>query len=88
MVDDLGQMRSAVYQQAETSVSRAMLLVVVLWLGILFLSIGLFAPPNGTVVMALMLSAVSVSGAIYLILELDLPYGGMISISSHPMRLA
>ena len=88
MVDDLGQMRWLLYEQAETSVSRAMLVVVILWLGILFLSIGLFAPPNATVVIALMLSALSVSGAIYLILELDLPYGGMISISSEPMRLA
>ncbi|MBP2647776.1 MAG: hypothetical protein H6Q77_1400 [Gemmatimonadetes bacterium] len=88
MVDDLGQMRWLLYEQAETSVSRAMLLVVILWLGILFLSIGLFAPPNVTVVVALMLSAVSVSGAIYLILELDMPYGGMIGISSQPMRLA
>ena len=88
MVDDLGQTRWLLYEQAETSVSRAMLLVVILWLGILFLSIGLFAPPNATVVVALMLSAVSVSGAIFLILELDMPYGGMISISSKPMRLA
>lgn len=88
MVDDLGQMRWLLYEQTETSVSGAMLVVVVLWLGILFLSIGLFAPPNATVVIALMLSALSVSGAIYLILELDLPYGGMISISSEPMRLA
>jgi hypothetical protein len=88
MVDDLGQTRWLLYEQAETSVSRAMLLVVILWLGVLFLSIGLFAPPNATVVMALMLSAVSVSGAIFLILELDLPYGGMLSISSQPMRLA
>jgi len=88
MVDDLGQMRWLLYEQTETSVSGAMLVVVVLWLGILFLSIGLFAPPNATVIIALMLSAVSVSGAIYLLLELDLPYGGMISISSEPMRLA
>ena len=88
MVDDLGQMRWLLYEQAETSVSRAMLLIVILWLGILFLSIGLFAPPNATVVIALMLSAVSVSGAIFLILELDRPYGGLISISSQPMRLA
>ena len=88
MVDDLAQMRWLLYEQAESSISQAMLLVVVLWLGILFLSIGLFAPPNATVVAALMLSAVSVSGAIYLILELDQPYGGVISISSRPMRLA
>lgn len=88
MVDDLGQTRWLLYEQAETSVSRAMLLVVILWLGILFLSIGLFAPPNATVVAALMLSAISVSGAIFLILELDQPYGGLMSISSQPMRLA
>ena len=88
MVDDLAQTRWLLYEQAETSVSRAMLLVVILWLGILFLSIGLFAPPNATVVMALMLSAISVSGAIFLILELDMPYAGMLSISSEPMRLA
>ncbi len=88
MVDDVGQTRWLLYEQAETSVSRTMLLVVILWLGMLFLSVGLFAPPNATVVAALMLSAISVSGAIFLILELDRPYGGLISISSKPMRLA
>jgi hypothetical protein len=88
MVDELGQMRWLLYEQAESSVSRPMLIVVTVWLGILFLSIGLFAPLNATVVVALMLSAVSVSGAIYLILELDMPYSGMISISSQPMRVA
>ncbi len=88
VVDDLVQMRWLLYEQTETSVSTAMLLIVVLWLATLFLSIGLFAPPNATVIMALMLSAISVSGAIFLILELDLPYGGLMSISSEPMRLA
>lgn len=88
MVDDLAQTRWLLFEQLETSVSRTMLLVVILWLGILFLSIGLFAPPNATVVIALMLSAVSVSGAIFLILELDTPYGGILGISSAPMRLA
>ena len=88
IVDDLGQMRWLLYEQTESSISSAMLVVVVVWLGVLFLSIGLFAPPNATVVAALFLSAVSVSGAIYLILELDIPYGGLISISSKPMLLA
>lgn len=88
MVDALGQERWLVYEEAETSVSRPMLLVVILWLAVLFLSVGLFAPPNGTVIVAMMLSAVSVSGAIFLILELDTPYGGLMAISSQPMRLA
>jgi hypothetical protein len=86
--EELGQTRWLLYEQAETGVSRAMLVVVVTWLGIVFLSIGLFAPPNATVIAALMLSALSVSGAIYLVLELNLPYSGLISISSKPLRLA
>jgi len=55
---------------------------------VLFLSFGLFAPFNGTVIDALTLSAMSVSGAIFLVLELALPYGGLISISSGPLRVA
>jgi hypothetical protein len=55
---------------------------------VLFLSFGLFAPFNGTVIGGLMLSALSVSGAIFLVLELALPFGGLISISSGPLRVA
>jgi len=36
----------------------------------------------------LMLSALAVSGAIFLILELDEPFGGLIGISSEPMLQA
>ena len=53
-----------------------------------FLSVGLFAPPNTTVIVALMLATLSVSGAIFLILELDMPFDGVIHISSAPMRNA
>jgi hypothetical protein len=54
------------------------------WLAILFLSFGLFSPPNGTVIAALLLVALSVSAAIFLIMELDRPFNGMIQISSEP----
>ena len=57
-------------------------------LAIIFLSVGLFAPPNTTVIVALMLATLSVSGAIFLILELDMPFDGVIHISSAPMRNA
>jgi len=53
-----------------------------------FVSAGLFAPPNATVIIALMLAALSVSGAIFLILELDMAFDGMIQISQSPMRNA
>jgi hypothetical protein len=65
-----------------------MLIVLVAWLAIIFMSVGLFAPPNATVIVALMLSALSVAGAIFLIPELDMPFDGVIQISSTPMRNA
>jgi hypothetical protein len=62
--------------------------VLVFWLIILFVSFGLFAPPNATVFAALFVCALSVSGAIFLILELDQPFEGHIQISSGPLRNA
>ena len=85
---DLGQMRWLLFEQTETSISLPMLIILISWLAIIFMSIGLFAPPNATVIIALMLAALSVSGAIFLILELDMPFDGVIQISPAPMRNA
>ena len=72
--------------QAEPSIVTPLLVVVVLWLAIIFLSFGLFAPRNKIVVATLLLVALSVSSALFLILELDRPFDGVIQISSEPMR--
>lgn len=85
VANDLGQMRWLLYEQTGSSISLPLLFVVVAWLAIIFASIGLFAPSNPTAVGALMLAALSISGAIFLILELDQPFGGLIQISSQPM---
>jgi hypothetical protein len=85
---DLGQMRWLLFEQTETSISVAMLIVLISWLAIIFMSAGLFAPGNATVVIALMLAALSVAGAIFLILELDMPFDGVIQISQRSMRNA
>ena len=62
-----------------------MLIILVSWLVIIFLGFSVLAPPNATTILALMVSAVAVSGAIFLILELDQPFGGFLRISSEPM---
>ena len=81
---DLGQMRWLLFEQTETSISVTMLIVLISWLAIIFMSAGLFAPPNATVIIAFMLAALSVAGAIFLILELDMPFDGVIQISPKP----
>src|SRR5205809_7938212 len=65
-----------------------MLIILISWLAIIFMSAVLFAPPNATVIVAVMLAALSVAGAIFLILELDMPFDSVIQISQAPMRNA
>jgi len=88
MAVDLGKTRWLMYEQATTSVSMPLVVVLVCWLTAIFISFGLFAPFNGTVVASLFVSALSVSGAIFLILEMYTPYAGVIQLSSAPLRAA
>ena len=85
---DVGKERWLMYAQAAASVSMPLLVVLVIWLTVIFISFGLFAPFNATVVSSLFISALSVSGAIFLILEMYGPYAGVIQISSAPLRAA
>ncbi len=86
MAIDLAQTRRLLFEQRGSSVSTALLVVVVFWLTVIFLSFGLFAPPNATVTVTLFVCALSVSCAIFLILEMDRPFEGMLQISSAPLR--
>ncbi len=84
----LAQTRWLMYEQSATPVPMPMLVVLVLWLTVIFLSFGLFAPRNATVVISLFVSAMSVSCAILLILEMYRPFAGLIQISDAPLRAA
>jgi hypothetical protein len=88
IVMDLGQLRWLLFEQAGSSISTPLLIVVGAWLAVIFTSFGLFAPSNHTAIVALMVASLCVSGSIFLILELDQPFGGVIRISNGPMRSA
>jgi len=85
LAGDVAQTRSLLAAQSVPSVSQPMLVILVSWLVVIFVGFSVLAPPNATTVFALMISAFAVSGAIFLILELDEPFGGLIGISSEPM---
>jgi hypothetical protein len=86
MAIDLGKLRWLMFEQGSTSISLPLLAVLVFWLVIVFTSFGLFAPPNLTVIGTLFLCALSVSGAIFLILEMYTPFQGLMQLSSAPLR--
>ena len=71
-----------------SSIPRGILAVVIFWLAVTFASFGLYAPRNATVVGVLLIAALSVALAMFLIVELDGPYDGFIKVSSSPIRFA
>lgn len=75
-------------EQQSNSFSKPFIIVVDSWRTVIFISFGLVAPRNATVVVALFICALSVSIAIFLILELYSPSEGILQISSAPLRNA
>lgn len=73
-------------QEAGNAIQTPLLVVLVFWLATLFASFGLFAPRNATVIAVLCASALSVAGALLLILEIEHPFEGLVKVSSAPVR--
>jgi len=89
IVFDIGQTRWLMIEQESTSASMPPLMLVMSFcLIISFISFGLFAPRNATVIVTFSVCAMSVSAAIFLILELYSPFDGVIRIPSEPLRNA
>ena len=83
---DLARTRVLLFEELGGSIPVPFLVVLVFWLTIIFASFGLFAPRNGTVIATFFVCALSVSGAIFLILELDRSFDGLLQVSSAPLR--
>jgi hypothetical protein len=83
---EVTQTRLRLYVQRQSAIPVPFLVVLVFWLIILFAGIGLLAPRNGTVVAVLFVCTLSVSGALFLILELDRPFEGIMRVSSQPLQ--
>jgi hypothetical protein len=85
-VTSLAQTRWLLVAQGERAVPMPFLVVLVLWLSVILMSFGLFVRRNTTVVAALFVCALAFASAIFLVLELDQPFDGVIRISSTPVR--
>jgi len=88
LTEEIVRTRFRLLGSANGAVPTALLIVVIFWLSMTFGSFGLSAPRNATVISILMISALSVAAAVFLILELDGPFEGLIRISSEPLRYA
>jgi hypothetical protein len=84
----LAETRWLQYEQLNKAISIPLLVALVAWLTMLFISFGLMGRRNATVVASLLAFGLSVSSAIFLILESYSPYTGLIRVSSAPFRAA
>jgi len=75
-------------QVGESALPIPFLVVLVCWLTIIFANFGLYSPRNGTVILVMLVCALSVAAALFLILEMDRPYFGLIKLSSAPLHKA
>lgn len=88
IANDIAQTRLLLHAQTGNAIRTPFLAVMVFWLFALFVSFGLFGRATALTLGAVVVCAFSVSGAIFLIMELDRAFSGMMAISSDPLRNA
>jgi hypothetical protein len=80
--------RMLLAEQQVSALPAPFLGILVFWLAMLFLGFGLMTRLNPTVVSALLIGALSVAGALFLVLELDTAQDGLIRLSNASLRTA
>jgi ABC-type multidrug transport system fused ATPase/permease subunit len=85
---ELAKTRLLLFAEAGTAIPMPFLVVLISWLAIIFASFSLFADNNATTIVALCIFALSASASIFLILELNQPFTGLMMISSEPLTNA
>jgi hypothetical protein len=87
-VDTVSRTRLQMFESRGGQIAWPFLAVLIFWISILFLGFGLLGPFNATLAVTQFLGALSVSGALFMILELNEPYGGLLRISDAPLSAA
>ncbi len=74
--------------QEGSNVRAITLAILVGWIALIFASFGMNAPRNLTVGAAFLVCSLSIGGAVFLILQMDDPFGGTMQISVSPIETA
>lgn len=80
------QSRWDLIESARNSIPVPFYRVLVFWLMLVFASLGLIAPRNALTPALIGLAAVAIASVVFTAMELDGPFGGLLAVSSEPMR--
>jgi hypothetical protein len=85
LIASIQDLRLGTRLQIDNSVTWPFLSILVSWTALLFFGFGLLARLNAAAVFTLAIGALSVASAIFLILELDAPYSGILRLPPTPI---
>jgi hypothetical protein len=80
--------RWRVYEDLSTGIQWPMVYMLVFWLAGIFFSLGITAPNNLIAIGGLLVASAALAAAIFIMLELDTPYDGVITVSTEPLKSA
>ncbi|QHO74408.1 hypothetical protein ACH79_18955 [Bradyrhizobium sp. CCBAU 051011] len=87
LTTDMGRTRLLVFTQADDAIPLPFFIVLVFWLVVIFSSFSLFAEPGLIVVVSTLVFALSVSSALFLIVDLSHPFQGLMQVSNHHLQM-
>jgi hypothetical protein len=77
-----------IFADGDKPILTPFLLILIVWLTVIFTSFSLFVEPDAFVGIALLVFALSVSSALFLIADLSQPFAGLMQISGEQFRNA
>ena len=86
--DKLLSLRWQMLEQQDLPFQPVFVLLLTSWLFFIFAGFGFMAPRNAAVYAAFVVCAVAVGGAMFLIMEMETPFTGVVQVSRQPLTIA
>ena len=83
---EIARARLLMFADVDTPIQRPFLLILVFWLTVIFVSFSLFVEPGPVIAVALLVFALSISSALFLVADLSRPFAGLMQISNQNLR--
>ena len=84
--NDIARTRLLIFADGDKPILTPFLLILIVWLTVIFTSFGLFVEPGAVAWTALLVFALSVSSALFLVADLSQPFAGLMQISKEQLR--
>jgi hypothetical protein len=83
---DIARARLLMFADVDTPIQPPFLAVLILWLTVIFTSFSLFVEPGPVIAVALLVFALSIASALFLVADLSRPFTGLMQVSNQHLR--